>query len=206
MAIPLVPCIIMLISTYVTTQSIFLLRDPEFFGVDESELGTISSLLVLVGLPGAMIGTFMGGFIFDIFGRRFTLFMSFLMSSVLTLTIPYTAPSIVPSLLIVRLLINFSNSMPSSNPLLADYVHKDAIGKAATLVGVGFIVGEVLSMAVLFPMTQNMTRYNAFLTAAIVGVACSIMLLFLVKEPQLRKSLVNDKEEVSKKEDEIKVA
>jgi len=159
------------------------LRDPEFFGVNESELGTVSSLLVLVGLPGAMIGTFLGGFIFDIFGRRFTLFMSFFMASVLTLTIPYTAPSVIPGLLIVRVLINFSNSMPSSNPLLADYVHKDSIGKAATLVGVGFIVGEVLSMAVLFPITKNMTRYNAFLTVAIVGAACSVIFLFIVKEP-----------------------
>ena len=178
----------MLVATYVNTQSIFLLRDPDFFDVDESELGTISSLLVLVGLPGAMIGTFLGGFIFDIFGRRITLFLSFLIGSALTLTIPYTAPSVVPGLLIVRVLINFSNSMPASNPLLADYVHKDSIGKAATLVGVGFIVGEVLSMAVLFPITKNMSRYNAFLTVAIVGAACSIMFLFLVKEPQLRKS------------------
>lgn len=43
MAIPLVPCITMLLSTYVSAQSIFLLRDPEFFDVNEDRLGRVST-------------------------------------------------------------------------------------------------------------------------------------------------------------------
>lgn len=47
-------------------------------------------------------------------------------------------------------------SAPAANPLPADYVHKDSIGKAAVLTGMGMIIGEVLSMGVLFPITMNM--------------------------------------------------
>ena len=130
-----------------------------------------------------MVGTFCAGYLFDIMGRRATLFFAFFLGSGLVVTIPYTAPNVVPSLIIVRVLFTLCVSAPASNPLLADYVHKDAIGKAAALVGLGFVVGEVLSMGVLFNVTKNMTRYNAFLTVTIAGAILSTMFLFLVKEP-----------------------
>jgi MFS family permease len=133
-----------------------------------------------------MLGTFFAGYLFDILGRKITLFSAFIVGSVLVLTIPYTAPSVFPSLLIVRMLITTTLSAPNSNPLLADYIHKDAIGKAAALIGLGYVVGEVIAMAILFPVTKKMNEYNAFLTVAIVGAACSIFFIFLVKEPQLR--------------------
>ena len=183
MAIPLVPCTVMLITTFVNAQSIFLLRDPEYFDIDEDDLGKISSLLILVALPGAMIGTFAGGYIFDIVGRRMTLFACFFGGSLFVFIIPFTAPNVVPGLLLVRILITFFTSSPASNPLLADYVHKDAIGIGAALIGLGFIVGEVLSMAILFPLTDNLSREYAFMTVAIVGAASSFVFLFLVKEP-----------------------
>ena len=80
-------------------------------------------------------------------------------------------------------------SAPASNPLLGDYVHKDAIGKAAALVGLGYVIGEVLAMAILFNVTKNFSPYMAFLTTAVVGAFCSSFFLCLVKEPQLRKSV-----------------
>ena len=188
LAIPLVPCIIMLLTTYVNAQSIFLLRNPDFFDVNEDKLGSVSSTLVLVGFPFAMVGTFGAGYLFDIMGRRITLFVTFILGSVFVFVLPYTSPNIFPSLLIVRIMITASFSMPASNPLLADYIHKDAIGKAAALIGVGYVIGEVLAMAVLFNVTKDLSPYMAFLTTAIVGAVCSSLFLCLVKEPQLRKT------------------
>ena len=86
----------MLMTTYVNAQTIFLLRDPEFFDVEESKIGRTSSTLVLLGFPGAMVGTFMAGYLFDILGRRLTLFLSFFLSSCCLLAIPYTAPNVYP--------------------------------------------------------------------------------------------------------------
>ena len=186
-AIPLVPCTIMLVTTYVNAQTILLLRDEDYFNVDEDRLGWVSSTLVLVGFPGAIIGTLSAGYLFDILGRRITLFVSFTMGSLLVAAIPHTAPDVVPWLLLVRIFIMFSFSAPASNPLLADYVHKDAIGKAAALVGLGFVIGEVLSMGILFNVTASMDANWAFLTVAGVGLCFSSFFLILVKEPQLRQ-------------------
>lgn len=80
-------------------------------------------------------------------------------------------------------------SAPSSNPLLADYVHKDAIGKAAAFIGLGFIIGEVISMGVLFRLTADLSPYTAFMIVSITGALCSTMFLCIVKEPKLRASV-----------------
>lgn len=183
MAIPLVPCIIMLLTTYVNAQSILMLRDDNFFDINEDKLGSISATLVLVGFPGAMVGTFSAGYFFDIIGRKITLFATFIAGSIFVFIIPYTAPSVFPGLLLVRMMITTCFSAPASNPLLADYVHKDSIGKAAALIGLGYVVGEVIAMAVLFRVTEPMSEYNAFLTVAIVGAVSSTLFLCLVKEP-----------------------
>lgn len=77
-AIPLVPMCAMLLSTYLNAQIIFLLNDPNMFDVDPNKIGQVSGLLIFVSLPGAIIGTAFMGYIYEIVGRRLTLFLSFL--------------------------------------------------------------------------------------------------------------------------------
>ena len=86
-------------------------------------------------------------------------------------------------MLLVRIFFTLSVAAPASNPLLADYIHRDSIGKAATLVGLGYIVGEVLSMGVLFKATASFNPPLAFGTTAIVGALFSLFFLIFVKEP-----------------------
>ena len=76
---------------------------------------------------------------------------------------------------------------PASSPLLADYIHKDALGKASALIGIGFVLGEVMSMGILFKVTSSMSHNNAFLTVALVSLAFACVFLVIVKEPQLRE-------------------
>ena len=95
----------------------------------------------------------MSGYIFDIVGRRLTHFLSFAIGSVLTFFIPYTSPNVFPTLFIVRTLFQVSMTAPACSPLVADYIHKDSIGKASSMIGIGYVIGEVLSMGVLFKIT-----------------------------------------------------
>ena len=76
---------------------------------------------------------------------------------------------------------------PASSPLVADYIHRDAIGKAASIVGIGYIGGEVLSMGILFRVTADMSYKNGFMTVGIVGLVVSCILFCMIKEPLLRK-------------------
>ena len=134
-----------------------------------------------------MVATFTAGYIFDIVGRRLTLCFSFLLGSIFLVFMPYMAPNVFPQLLLLRCAISTCFAAPASNPLMADYIQPEALGKATALLGVGYIVGEVLSMGVLFQVTARMSHYNAFLTTAIVGGVFSCFFLCLVKEPKLRR-------------------
>lgn len=83
---------------------IFLLRDPDYFGVSDENIGTVSASLVFWSLPMAIVGTFATGYVFDIMGRRLTLFLSFMVCVVLTAIVPYMK-TVYPGLLIIRILI-----------------------------------------------------------------------------------------------------
>ena len=144
-------------------------------------------MLVFIGFPGAMVGTFSAGYLYDILGRKVTIFTAFILGSILTWSIPYTSPQVWPSLILVRSAIIICFAIPTPGALLADYCHKDAIGKASALVGLGFVIGEVLSMGVLFNATKTLDPFNAFLTVGITGAVFSASFLFLVKEPKLRE-------------------
>ena len=105
LAIPLVPLTVMLLSTYLNAQVIFLLSDPAFFDVPDDKIGYVSGILIFVSLPGAIVGTFFVGYLFDILGRRITLFVSFFIGSILLAIIPWTKPNVLPWLLLVRVII-----------------------------------------------------------------------------------------------------
>jgi MFS family permease len=58
------------------------------FNVPQDRIGEVSGLLIFVSLPGAIIGTFFVGYIYDIMGRRITLFLSFFIGSILIGIVP----------------------------------------------------------------------------------------------------------------------
>jgi len=88
MTIPLVPTVTMMLQTYTNVQVIFLLRDPDYHNVSDDDIGKVSSSLVFWSLPMAIVGTFATGYVFDIMGRRLTLFLSFMVCAILTAIVP----------------------------------------------------------------------------------------------------------------------
>ena len=96
------------------------------------------------------------------------------------------SPNVFPQLLLLRCAISTCFAAPVSNPLMADYIQPQALGKASALIGIGYILGEVLSMGILFRVTAGMSHYIAFSVASVVGAIFSTFFLCLVKEPDLK--------------------
>jgi len=188
LAIPLVPLTMMLLSTYLNAQVIFILADPAFFGIATDKIGYVSGVLIFASLPGAIIGTFFIGFVFDILGRKMTLFVSFFLGSLLLAAIPWTAPKLYEGLLVVRILLQLCFCAPVSSPLPADYIHREYIGMGTSMQGIGLVIGEVISMGVLFRLTVDLNPVYGFAIAGGLGLFFSFCFLFMVKEPQLRSN------------------
>ena len=55
-----------------------------------------------------MILVLFAGFLYDIIGRRKTLFVSFMVSAAMAFIMPFTAPSLYPGLLIVRIVFSMA--------------------------------------------------------------------------------------------------
>jgi MFS family permease len=116
-----------------------------------------------------MITTFFVSYVFDLFGRRYTLFFSYVLTAFIFLGTPYTSPNYYV-LAIARCLIGVTMAAPTSHPLINDYVRKSSRGKAVALNGCGVVIGELFTMGILLNFTKEMT-YFAFATpAAIVPI------------------------------------
>ena len=76
-------------------------------------------------------------------------------------------------------------SAPLAHPLIPDYVKRSSRGKAIALSGLGFVMGEVLSMGVLFNVTKSMSYQSAFTVAALVLGVFAFFFLFAIKEPDM---------------------
>jgi MFS family permease len=70
------------------------------------------------------------GYIFDMFGRKYTIFISFIIAALLLIALPFTAPDIFPWLLIVKIGLDMTVTAPLAQPFVTDYVKVDSRGRA----------------------------------------------------------------------------
>jgi MFS family permease len=69
------------------------------------------------------------GYVYDIFGRRYTLFLSATLSAMLMFLIPFCS-SVYPWLVLVRMALSATYVAPHCHPLITDYIQKNSRGKA----------------------------------------------------------------------------
>lgn len=124
-------------------------------------------------MPGTIITTLLVGYIYELFGRKMTIFVSYILSGIVYLSFPYTAPD-YNMLIIARCILGVTIAAPLAHPLIPDYIKRSSRGKAVALCGVGAVLGEVFSMGVLFNLTKSMNFYTAF------RIASGLILLFAI--------------------------
>lgn len=128
-AIPTVMIANNIIGTFTNTMMIFILRDPNYFNVPATEIGTVSNNILFWGIIANMIGSLFIGQIFDIVGRKWTLFFAVVFSGLFLALVPL-APNVYPWLVIFRMGIAISMVGALCMPLITDYIKKNSRGKA----------------------------------------------------------------------------
>ena len=144
-----------------------------------------------------MVLVFIGGFAYDIFGRRITIFLCFMMCSIVCFFTPYTSPTIYPWLLIVKILYTMTIQPTFTNIQVNDYIAPDSRGKGIALVHLGMNLGHLFSSGVLYKFTNDKSPKIAFLVASIWGIMSAFILMIFVSEPKnndLIKSSIRVKE------------
>ena len=63
-------------------------------------------------------------------------------------------------------------------------MQQDAIGRGTSINGLGLIIGEVLSMGVLFRFTADMSEKMAFAVATAAVIFLTLVVTAMIKEPE----------------------
>ena len=181
-SIPALSTATIMIGVYLNAQMAYMLEDKTMFNAPADQIGTLTSQLTTYSLPFSIVMTFFVSYLFEIIGRRLTIFFSYLLTAGIFFLIPYTAPSF-NWLLTLRVLIGVTMAAPISHPLIPDYVKRNSRGAAIAIAGVGFVFGEVISMGILFNLTKNMSYFSAFAIVATVILMFSILFFFIIVDP-----------------------
>ena len=116
-------CGIMIVGVYMNTQLTDMLNDKDMFNIPDEKIGQIASELTIWSLPPGLVATAFVGYLFELLGRKWTIFLSFFITACFYVMIPFTAPN-YNLLVVVRCAIGISMAAPISHPLIADYVHR----------------------------------------------------------------------------------
>ena len=103
--------IVVMIGTYVNARIVLMLRTPDMFDVPQEELGMAASSLMFFATCGSMVAAVFIGYLYDILGRKMTIFLSLNIASVLFILMPFTAPS-YPFLIVIRVLFTMCIQAP----------------------------------------------------------------------------------------------
>jgi MFS family permease len=179
-----------MIGVYMNTQLTYMLEDKDMFNIEQDQIGRVASRLTIYSLPFSIAMTFCSSYIFEILGRKKTIFFSFFFTAIVLAIFPYTAPN-YNLLILIRIAIGVTMSGLLAHPLIADYIQKKTRGKGIALSGLGIILGEVLAMGVLFNYTKDMTYEKAFFVASLMTFGFAFFHLVAVKDPDMKKLRTN---------------
>ena len=172
------------IGGFVNTQMTFLLQSPEYFKVDQANIGTANSKLLFSTFVACMLFTPVCGYIFDLFGRRIPLLLALLSAILLTFLMPHSAPNFT-NLLVVRTGVGLSINMLTCSPLVVDYIKKQSRGTAVSLQTMGMLLGEAFAMIALVNFIAGYSIQASYSFATIVlGTLLVVPVLFL-REPKI---------------------
>ena len=129
LVIPLSSITITYAGTFLNVAIIFLLRDPNFYGIEESKIGRVTNDILFYTQLMQIFFTLAAGYIYDIVGRRWTILATLFPGAILVIFIPDAAPSI-PLLIALRMGLVLAMSALGSHPFVNDYVKRETRGRA----------------------------------------------------------------------------
>lgn len=157
-----------------------------YFNIPNSEVSTVANSLIFYSMIFQIFGNLTIGYIYDLVGRKLTIFVSTLVGGLLVFLIPLCSPNVFPGLYIIRILYAAVFVVAiNSTPLINDYIQKDSRGKANALQGFGVMFGELFNVFVIINLVKG---FPLGVQCQIVGILIFFMSFvgfFIVKEPKI---------------------
>eukprot|EP01017_Pseudomicrothorax_dubius_P044699 TRINITY_DN758_c0_g1_i1.p1 TRINITY_DN758_c0_g1~~TRINITY_DN758_c0_g1_i1.p1 ORF type:complete len:516 (-),score=109.83 TRINITY_DN758_c0_g1_i1:142-1689(-) len=157
----------------VDTLFTMLLTSKDYYNVPQSSIGTTQALIVGVEMVARFLVVTPLGVMYDHYGRKKPLIISYIFSIIFFGAIPY-AGNVVPELLIVRILYGIATTSILLVPLIADYIHDDwkgrGSGAASLILLTGALLGSIL-LKTLLAYKLTLGQIGLVLTG-VLGFGC----------------------------------
>jgi len=180
----------MLIAGTYSTLLTKLLEDKKYYGLSMKNVIDWEQASGNFGTIPGMVILFCAGFTFDIFGRKWTIAISFLFGGVSIFLYVLCAPS-YSGYLIADLLFGFSLGPLGDSPLVMDYAMKDSTAKLLSWRLIGVCAGSILSTDGLLTLTQNMDPLYSFGIMGLIFIGFGILTFFIVQDPPQARIIEN---------------
>ncbi len=146
LAIPLISIPVTLTIYFFTAHLIFLLRSPSYYNLDStSDINHLTNHLTFVSMPFQMLSVVLIGYVYDLFGRRYTIISTLLLQSMCFYLVPMGAPEVYPIVQAMRGLQLVANACTVVHPLINDYVERETRGRANALQVLGLSLGDLFN-------------------------------------------------------------
>ena len=75
---------------YIQAHLVYMLEDKTMFKIPQDEIGQRASDLVTYSMPFTLLFTWITSYLYEIIGRRWTIFISFVLTGGVVAIIPYS--------------------------------------------------------------------------------------------------------------------
>ena len=191
LSMPMVMFINVLSYVFMSSQFVFILRDPHYFNISGIELASTSTDILFYSFIAQMVYVLFVGSFYDLFGRRVTLILNAFVIALVLYLIPYTSPHVYPHLLVVRIIFGLASSALSSNPQVNDYITQECKGRAIGLIGLGTVLGELIGYGVVLNLIQELSIEASFKVFSCLILMLTVSLYFMVSELPLKREALH---------------
>ena len=165
---------------------VYLLRDEDYFAVEDDEIGRTSSNILFWAYGIAIIYSAIGGWVYDRFLRKWPITVATVLGALLLAVIPLTCPSLA-LLTVVRVLIMIAGTQVNLSPLVADYIEEDSVGKAISVQTLGIVLGGLFYTLVLLQVgkQETLTQTEIYAIDSAIMLVLAIPFYFIVRDVKI---------------------
>ena len=157
-----------------------MLQNKEYFLVDD--ISYEISRLSFYCVPAQMLFVILGGFTYDLLGRKITIGSAFILCGGFVFFMPYTGPNIYPYLLITKLLTIMIIQPIFSHPLLNDIVKANYRSRGIAFIHLGINLGLLLAHF-MAQFTTLLDPTLSFAISCLFAFFSAIIAFIIVPEP-----------------------
>ena len=128
--------------------------NKNYYNMDKTQAEKVAGTASNINTWPSILVTFFGGYIFDIFGRKYTIYYIVLLSGFTLVLFPTFAPD-KGGYIFCAVIYNFFVTPVTNNPLIQDYVCKESRSRAVSFSFMGLSLGVITSLAILFEFTKD---------------------------------------------------